>query len=129
LFESHKGDQPLDELKEFGSTAGVIKKLASDDNTGIIGDDKDIKRRSKVFGKNTKPLPTLPPFSESVKSELSNKIWWGLAGAALLSALCGWITVGVGALAEGISIIIAGIVMILITSGADYLKDRNFVTL
>lgn len=126
---SHKGDQPLDELKEYGSTAGVIKKLASDENTGIIGDDKDIKRRSKVFGKNIKPLPTLPPFSESVKGELSNKIWWGLAGAAILSALCGWIAVGTGALTEGISIIIAGIVMILITSGADYLKDRNFVTL
>lgn len=46
-----------------------------------------------------------------------------------MSGLCGWIAVGVGALTEGISIIIAGIVMIMITSGADYLKDRNFVTL
>ena len=35
LFVSHKGDQPLDELKEYGSTAGVIKKLASDDNVSI----------------------------------------------------------------------------------------------
>lgn len=35
LFVSHKGDQPLDELKEYGSTAGVIKKLASDDNVSV----------------------------------------------------------------------------------------------
>ena len=81
------------------------------------------------YGKNIKPLPTLPPFYESVRNELGNKIWWGLAGASILSALCGWIAVGVGALTEGISILIAGIFMILITSGADYVKDRNFVTL
>jgi len=31
--------------KEYGSTKGVIKKLASDANAGIIGDEKDLARR------------------------------------------------------------------------------------
>jgi len=29
----------------YGSTKGVLKKLASDANTGIIGDEKDLARR------------------------------------------------------------------------------------
>jgi hypothetical protein len=34
-----------------------MKKLATEAETGIIGDDSDLRRRTKFFGKNTKPLP------------------------------------------------------------------------
>lgn len=34
-------------MKSYGSVKGVVSKLASDQNSGIIGDEKDISRRKK----------------------------------------------------------------------------------
>jgi len=48
MFET--SGRPLDELKDHGSTQSVIKKLGSNESTGIIGDEKDLKRRIDVFG-------------------------------------------------------------------------------
>ena len=57
----------LEELRDHGSTKGILKKLASEANTGIVGDEKDLRRRKAVFGENTKPLPTIPTLLESLK--------------------------------------------------------------
>jgi len=56
LFQNQSLQHQLDELKDHGSSAGVLRKLASDASTGIIGDEKDLRRRKAVFGYNTKPL-------------------------------------------------------------------------
>lgn len=42
----------LDDLKDHGSTTGILRKLASNENTGIIGDSKDLRRRVKMYGIN-----------------------------------------------------------------------------
>jgi hypothetical protein len=34
-----------------------MKKLATEADTGIIGDTRDLTRRTKYFGSNDKPLP------------------------------------------------------------------------
>lgn len=34
-----------------------MKKLATEADSGIIGDSRDIIRRTKYFGSNDKPLP------------------------------------------------------------------------
>jgi hypothetical protein len=44
-----------------------LKKLASEKNTGIVGDEKDLKRRKKVFGENIKPTPPKANIFESIK--------------------------------------------------------------
>jgi len=44
-----------------------LKKLASEKNTGIVGDEKDLKRRKKVFGENIKPTPPNANIIESIK--------------------------------------------------------------
>ena len=52
-----------------------------------------------------------------------------VGGSALLSAICSGFAMGLGGLVEGISIIIAAIILIAITSVADWLKDKRFVSL
>lgn len=52
-------------LKEYGSAEGLLRKLASDKDTGIIGDERDIRRRKAVFGYNSKPLSQAPHFLDS----------------------------------------------------------------
>jgi len=42
----------LDIHKEIGFDSGLIEKLATSRETGIIGDDVDLQRRRKFFGRN-----------------------------------------------------------------------------
>jgi magnesium-transporting ATPase (P-type) len=117
--------------KEFGNMRGVLRKLATDSNTGIIGDKKDLARRTKVFTANSKPLPATPKFLDSIKQEGSNKMWWVVGGSALLSGLCGAfvLTPWYMGIWEGISIILAAMFIMLVSSVADMIKDRRFVEL
>ena len=41
----------------------------------------------------------------------------------------GWIIVGFGGLVEGISIILAAVFIVIVTTLADYVKDRQFLKL
>lgn len=77
-----------EELKQYGGTAGILKKLASEKNTGIVGDEKDLKRRKKVFGENIKPTPPNANIIESIKQTLQEVLWLIIGGTALLSCLC-----------------------------------------
>lgn len=81
------------------------------------------------FGQNKKPVARVPTLIESIKQTANDKIWWVVAGSALLSGLCGAIANGWGGLIEGLAIIIATLVMIITTSTADFFKDRSFVNL
>jgi Ca2+-transporting ATPase len=123
----------LEYLAEYGNMPGLLKKLASDANTGIIGDKKDLQRREKVFGKNKKPLPETPGLLDSIKQEAQNRLWWVVGGSAVLSGFCGAFTI-TGApwymgLIEGASIIIAAMFIMLVSSVADMTKDKRFVKL
>jgi hypothetical protein len=40
--------------------------LCTDKETGIVGNQTDIKRRQKVFGKNKIAIPTISSFMESL---------------------------------------------------------------
>lgn len=60
---------------------------------------------------------------------MSDKMWWVVAGTAILSGICGGIGVGWGGLWGGVSIIIASVLLIIITSAADWMKDSRFVDL
>jgi Ca2+-transporting ATPase len=127
--QDHNLQHQLAALKDHGSTKGVLKKLASEASTGIVGDEKDLRRRKAVFGENTKPLPVASSFCESLKQTCSDKLWWVVAGSAILSGICGAVANGAAGLVEGASIIAAVTVIITIVSFADWFKDTRFVDL
>ena len=107
-----------------------MKKLATEAETGIIGDDSDLKRRVKFFGKNTKPLPQIPPLKESIKDALNDRILLSLA-------VCAFITICIGLYAhgwvygwiEGAAIYFAIFIIVSIVSANDWMKDKQFVKL
>lgn len=94
-----------------------------------MGDEKDLRRRASVFGRNTKPLPVTPALLDSLKQTAQDKLWWVVGGTALLSAICGAFAHGWKGLTEGLSIIVAAAVIMLISTVADLMKDRRFVGL
>jgi len=130
LFKEHTGAKsPFELLKDRGSTKGVLRDLSSDENTGIIGDEKDLKRRSDVFGQNKKPVEPPVSFFASVKDVALEKQWLFVGGTAIVSGISGAIGIGPGGLLEGISIIIASIFIIIISAVADFVKDKRFTEL
>jgi hypothetical protein len=63
--------------EKLGLTAGLLKKLATDARTGIIGDDRDLARRRHHFGAN---IRTLPPTSRF----WSDLVWKNLCQRLIL---------------------------------------------
>lgn len=60
---------------------------------------------------------------------LQDRTWWAVGATALLSGICGGFAHGWKGLVEGISIIVAGILMMLIMTYSDLMKDKRFVSL
>ena len=81
------------------------------------------------FGKNEKPTPQLPPFFESLKDALRDRILLLLAIFAALSIITGMVYNPARGWIEGSSIYVALLILILITSINDWSKDKKFVRL
>ena len=60
---------------------------------------------------------------------LMDKTWWAVGFTAILSGVCGAAAHGSKGLVEGISIIIAGLLMMTILTYYDLVKDKRFVSL
>lgn len=118
----------LEKLNQHGGAQGVLKATGSDDRTGIMGDERDIKRRQSFFGPNKKPKPQLPPFWESFKDAVDDRIILTAAIFAVLTMLTGLIYDPSG-MVDGIAILISLLLLIMITSCNDWRKDTKFVEL
>ena len=81
------------------------------------------------FGYNQKPVPKPPTLIESIQQTADDKLWWVVIGSAIVSGLFGGIANGWGGLVEGLAIVVATVVIIIVTSTADYFKDKSFVGL
>lgn len=112
-----------------GKVKGILKKLASEPNTGIVGDEKDLKRRKKVFGVNTRPTPPLASVFESIMQTLQNILWVAIGATALLSSAVSLFFMEWKAVWEGISIVLVAILLIAIIACTDYLKDKKYIEL
>jgi len=70
---SAAGDRPLKALHRLADheyADGLVSRLSTDANIGIVGDRKDLARRRQVFGTNTRPRPRLPTLWASISHEL-----------------------------------------------------------
>jgi len=111
-------------LEAHGYVKGIMKKLASDPGTGIVGDSKDLYRRKEVFGENLRPQAPAASICESIWQTISNVLWFAIGFTSLLSSLVSLFFMEWKSVWEGISIIIVSIVLIAIIAVADYSKDK-----
>jgi len=75
------------------------------------------------------PIAEAPRLLDSLKQTCQDRLWWVAGGSAVVSAVVGGCVYGVGGLVEGASIVAAVILIIAISSLADWYKDRRFVQL
>lgn len=92
-----------------------------------MGDEGDLNRRKAMFGTNDKPKPQLPPFGDSLVDALNDRILVLTAGFAVLSIITGMIYDWRLGWREGVFILIALFLGVLITAWNDHTKDTKFV--
>lgn len=92
-----------------------------------MGDERDLTRRKTFFGENVKPRPQETRFFDSVKQALSDRILKCVAGLAALSLITGMIQDWRTGWIEGVSILVALILLVTIQSWNDWMKDHQFV--
>lgn len=117
-------------LQALGGVDGITKKLASDANSGIIGDERDLERRAKMFGKNTMPHPPYADWVSSVLDVAKERMWWFAAGSAVLAAIGGWIAAKkISGAATPAGLLLFCVVIIAFTATVDFMKDRKYLQL
>jgi hypothetical protein len=88
---------------------GLLSSLQTEEETGIIGDDRDLKRRKEYFGANTKPHSKVPKLRDAIVDATKSPIMLIVASCAILSIVTGMIQEK-GKLAgcvKGVSVLIA----------------------
>jgi hypothetical protein len=94
-----------------------------------MGDNRDLKRRQVFFGQNTKPVAELPGFLESLKEALNERILFVLGICGVLSIITGMIADPKLGWLKGVCLLMALVILVVITSVVDWVKDKQFVAL
>jgi len=115
-------------LQNLGGVDGIINKVQSDANSGIMGDKADLRRRTTKFCKNEKPVPQKPPIWQSIKGAL-DMLLVIVAIFAVISIIPGMVVDPAQGWVEGVFILAALFVQVMISAYADYKKDKKFVQL
>ncbi len=84
---------------------------------------------SSRYCKNEKPRPVNPPFFDSVKDALNDRILMLVAIMAVVSIIPGMVVSPKNGWVEGVFILVALFVQVLITAWNDSNKDNKFVQL
>ena len=81
------------------------------------------------YGKNSKPRTQRPPFIDSLKDSLNDRIIILVGIFAVLSIIPGMIVEPSNGWIEGVFILVGLLIQVLIASWNDYSKDNKFVEL
>ncbi|KAL6641117.1 hypothetical protein ACP70R_019298 [Stipagrostis hirtigluma subsp. patula] len=128
--EGFKGlvkEKRLDCFRQLGGGAGVAAALASGAETGIGGDERDVRRRREAFGGNTYPKPKPKSFWRHV--------WDALSDVFLIVLLvCAAVSLGFGIKEhglkdgwyDGVSIFLAVFLVAAVSAVSNHGQARRF---
>ncbi|XP_041459407.1 plasma membrane calcium-transporting ATPase 4-like [Lytechinus variegatus] len=133
LMELRKQDAINEINAKYGDTLGLCSKLKTSPTHGINGLQFDIQRRTELYGKNQ--IPPKPPktFLQLMWEAIQDATLIMLMIAAVISlglsflpkseseggeATASWI--------EGVAILIAVLIVVLVTAFNDWSKERQF---
>ncbi|XP_071745596.1 LOW QUALITY PROTEIN: plasma membrane calcium-transporting ATPase 2 [Lepeophtheirus salmonis] len=134
----YRGAEGIDKIQQLGGTEEISKKLNTSCTNGLTGDIADLELRRDVFGSNI--IPPRPPktFLQLVWEALQDVTLIILEIAAVISLVLsfyqppkienspveveddkhGWI--------EGLAILIAVVIVVLVTAFNDWSKEKQF---
>ena len=116
--------QDLETIKEYGGPEGIMNKLKTDPKYGV----SSLENRENDFGSNKVFVEPVPPFCSYVCEALEDLMVRILIAAAILQIILG-VTLGEDPAKDwidGLSIIIAVLVVTLVGSITNYQKETKF---
>lgn len=117
-------------FEKFGGPTAIAQSLGTNIKTGIVGTDKDIADRIRVYGKNAFPPPKIKSLFELVMENFDDPINVILLAAACVSVVIGLLKEGFPeGLIEGASIMIALVLIIVVNSGNNWISERRLANL
>jgi len=117
----------LETIGKWGGIHGLEKGLSTSAKKGIHGDPTDIKRRNDVFGNNQPIVKPPKTIIELIIENFEDEMLRILCGAAAVSLVLGIATEGLAeGWLEGASIFVAVIIIVSVTAGNNYLKEKQF---
>eukprot|EP00762_Andalucia_godoyi_P004657 ANDGO_03669.mRNA.1 Calcium-transporting ATPase PAT1 len=125
-FDKRDDRTLVDHLQSIGGVPAVASKLNSNPKTGVPGND-DIELRKHALGENRVPPPPAKSFWSLVADAFEDTILRILVGGAAITFAAGMALEGPeNGWKEGVAIFVAVFLVVFVTSGNDYLKEKKF---
>lgn len=134
------GDKDAKGLEKLGGLDGILKALKTDAKKGLTSDQissqgEEFQHRQRIYGKNSLPEKRMKSFVQFLFEALNDKVLLILIVAAIVSFGLGlyqdfgpshdpneprvnWV--------EGLAIMIAVVIVVLVSSINDYSKEKQF---
>jgi len=117
-------------LEKFGGYDGIANRLKTNLLTGHSGSKEEIAARKAHFGANSFPPPKIKSIWELVMENFDDPINVILLAAAIVSILIGLFKDGFPkGLIDGVSIIIALMIIIIVNSVNNYISEKRLAAL
>lgn len=114
-------------VEEYNGIENIARELKCDLKKGI--EPHTIKDRINDFGPNKFAPPKIKSLVELIFENFEDKINQILFVAAIVSSIIGYIQHGLDGLIEGVSILIALVIIITVNSGNNYVSERRLAEL
>lgn len=105
---------------------GVASQLNTNLDSGIDGSPDEVEKRGEKYGKNEMPHPKTTSVCELLMAPFDDRILQILIFACLVQLVIGIYENGISGCVDGVSIFIAIIIIVLVTAGNDYVKEKQF---
>nr|XP_010923516.1 putative calcium-transporting ATPase 13, plasma membrane-type [Elaeis guineensis] len=120
-------EKSLDDLRLLGGVRGLAAVLASDVDTGILGNHEDLQLRRETFGSNTYIQPIPKGFLLFILDAINDAFLLILAGCAVLSLAFGIKIHGIkDGWYDGMSIFLAIFLVVIVSAFSNFNQDRRF---
>ena len=120
----------LHQLAQMGRAEGLIRALRSSAENGISSDAHEIEQRRSIFDSNEKRLPRLKTLWKLICEALDDTILRILILAAFVNLVIGIVTEGwEEGWIDGAAILVAVVIIVAVTAGNDYVKQKQFLKL
>jgi P-type Ca2+ transporter type 2B len=119
----------LELLKTLHGVPGLCEGLLTSQHKGISLNPKEMQERQKAYGKNTPYTRLRDNIFDIIWNALQDTVLQILIAASVISLIIGTMQDPSQGWLEGVAILAAVLIVIIVTSTNDYLKDGQFVKL
>lgn len=126
ILDNIEKRRSVEEVEQLGGLEGLCRALHTHPNRGISSSTESIQKRVEVYGSNTPKVRVPPSFCKLVWEAMQDFTLRVLTLAAIVSLVVGTYEDPKKGWMEGLAIIIAITLVVLVTAINDWVKEKQF---